>query len=135
MKLLAAILVFMIAAQPVQAGSCDMQSSGDPATHGGTQPHGTSPIMDHGSDHGLDHGAADPNAHECCHAGETTEGNGHSDCANGVFCGSCMAGVVAVTAFPEPLDALNASYRPATNAGLLFTRHTSPPYRPPIHNS
>lgn len=131
MKFLAAILVFMIAAQPVKAAVCDMHPSGEGMTHSGMSDQGAGQDTGHGAGHD-DGGAA---GHDCCNTGQGEDSDRHSACANGVFCGSCVAGLSAVAALPEAPGFLNATYRPVTVEGLLGTRHTSPPLRPPIPNS
>jgi len=131
MKFLAAILIFMIAAQPVQAGVCDMQSSGEGVSHFGMADHGAEQDRAHGADHQAG-GTAD---HHCCNPVQGGDSDSHSDCANGVFCGSCVAALSALTAFQEAPGFLNAAHRPVTGEGQLTTRHTSPPLRPPIQNS
>lgn len=131
MKFLAAILVFMIAAQPVKAAVCDMHPSGEGMTHSGMSDQGAGQDTGHGAGH-QDGGTA---SHDCCSTGQGGDSERHSDCANSVFCGSCVAGLSAVAPLPEAAGFLNASYRPVTVEGLLASRHPSPPLRPPIQNS
>jgi len=65
MKLLAALLVFMIAAQPVQAGFCDLDLSD------GAEPHT-----------GMVHDAAMASSdHDCCQSPDTEDGRVCSDMA------------------------------------------------------
>lgn len=112
MKLLAAMLVLMIAAQPVQAGFCDMDLSGDSSSHAGMQ-------------HGMD---TDSSAHDCCQSPDRDRDMGCSD----MPCGTCVAGVLAIppaSSLPAltPVGALINLYE-----GVITPSHSSPPFRPPI---
>jgi hypothetical protein len=142
MKLLAAILVFMIAAQPVQAGFCDMQPSGDSAAdtamHQDGMPH--SGMQHSGMQHsgmqysGMQHsGAGHPSGHDCCERGNKDKAAPGTGCGHNTTCGSCSAGLSAA-AVPsvEILTSWNSEYRPAMLASHVVIRHTSPPFRPPI---
>jgi hypothetical protein len=122
MKLLAAILVFMIAAQPVRAGFCDMQPSGDSAAHGSMQ-HG-------GMQHDMP-GEGHP-AHDCCApAGE----DGGENCDSMVQCGACSVAAAAVFALPAIGPVPDLAFRSGLNDSDVPPSHASPPYRPPIHIS
>jgi len=115
MKLLTALLVFMIAAQPVQAGFCGMGSSGDSGPHAAMQ-HDQEP---------------QPAGHDCC---QTPDSDGDQNCSE-MPCGSCATGLQAV-----PLAAQLVAIRPVTQhfslgEGWVSPSHTSPPFRPPISNS
>jgi hypothetical protein len=122
MKLLAAILVFMIAAQPVQAGFCDMQPSGDSAAHAGMQHDGIQHDMQ---------GKGQP-AHDCCApAGEDGGGN----CDNMVQCGACSVAAAAVFVLPAIGPVPDLVFRSCLNDSDVPPSHASPPYRPPIHIS
>ena len=120
MKLLVALLVLMIAAQPVQAGFCYMDLSGGPGDHAG---------MNHGSDAG-------EAAHGCCQspAGDSgsTSGPGTETGCSDMPCGTCVASVAAI----PPARCL-AALAPVgahvqLGAGLVTPSHASPPFRPPI---
>ena len=119
MKLLAALLVFMIAAQPVQAGFCDTEPSGSSNAHAG---------MQHG-------GAPEHGAHDCCQSpGADSESDGGADCSD-MRCGSCVAGAQAIppaAALPTPAPSM-----PLERLGTdgICPSHASPPFRPPIHIS
>ena len=80
MKLLAATLVFMIAAQPVQAGFCDMEMGSDAAAGPG-QHHPEKAADDHG----------------CC---DPSDGDDRLPCSERMHCGSCSIGVAAIPHFP-----------------------------------
>ena len=112
MKFLAAFLVLMIAAQPVQAGFCDMDVGGDsPAAAG-----------QHHSD-----GASD--GHACCDKNDDSDG---PSCSDRMHCGSCATGVAALlpATLPASLPELGS---PAPFAGgVIAPAHAAPPYRPPI---
>jgi hypothetical protein len=60
MKLLAPILVFLIAAQPAAAGFCDMDAAGDSPAQAAMAHHGETQGMD------------DSGSHDCC---DTERGN------------------------------------------------------------
>jgi hypothetical protein len=119
MKLLAAILVFMIAAQPVQAGFCDMQPSGGSAAHAGMQHDG----MQH------DKQSEPPPAHDCC---APTGADGSGNCDNMVQCGACVAAVAVVSAVPAIGSVPDLAFRSFLNDSDVPPSHASPPYRPPI---
>ena len=112
MKLLAAILVFMLAAQPVQAGFCDMDS--DAVAAPGQQHH---PETDSNDDHG------------CC---DPSDGDDRLPCSERMHCGSCSIGVAAIPIAAVPASAPQWSAPLALSDGVLAPSHASPPYRPPI---
>jgi hypothetical protein len=125
--MLSVMLVMLIAAQPVQAGFCDMQPSG-----GATQAFS----MQHtGMQHaGMQHDGMpsepghDSNSHDCC-----LSANPESDpgCAGLDQCGSCTAGLAAVPALSRACALPAASDRVLPVAGQLAPSHAAPPYRPP----
>jgi hypothetical protein len=120
MKILVAILVFLIAAQPVGAGFCDMDASGGSP--------GQAAMTHHGATQGMDqHGG-----HDCCDTGRGDDTRTAPGCGHDMNCGSCVTGMSAVLAFHEPLAARLPAYRPVPTQSQLFTRHTAPPFRPPI---
>lgn len=123
MKLLAIILVFMIAAQPATAGFCDMESPGEAAGHAGMQHHASGQEMER-------HGG-----HDCCDPGRAGDSGPSPDCGFGMDCGYCVSGVTAVTVLPYLAAMPVPVHRPAATPGALITRHTSPPFRPPIYVS
>jgi hypothetical protein len=113
MKLLAAFLVFMIAAQPVQAGFCglDLQGSSSPE-----------PAQQHHPDPSTE-------GHACCDPADDTEA---PRCADRQHCGSCATGVAAIPVAPAPAAPPEwASPAPLTG-DRIAPAHTSPPFRPPI---
>lgn len=118
MKFLAAIMVFMIVAQPAQAGFCDMMQSGGQAD------------MDHAAMHHGDGGGAA--GQDCC---APDDGNSHSDCDNMAQCGSCTAGLaMIVTTYGQPAAPL--AMQPVLQSdGCIAPSHSAPPFRPPTHIS
>lgn len=113
MKLLAAILVFLIAAQPVQAGFCDMDMQGNPDAAQEQQHHSESESDRHG----------------CCDPSEGEEG---LPCSDKMHCGSCSTSVAAIPIAAVPAAAPGWTTPAPLNSGVIAPSHTSPPYRPPI---
>jgi hypothetical protein len=112
MKLLAALLVFMIAAQPVQAGFCDLDLSD------GAEPHT-----------GMVHDAAMASSdHDCCQSPDTEDGRVCSDMAQ---CGPCATAIPAVLPIQMVLFAPVGNYRCWLDDGALTPSHSAPPFRPP----
>ena len=117
MKLLAVILVLTIAAQPVQAGICDMMQPDSQADmHAGMQ-----------------HDGGDAAAgHDCCEP----DGDGQaSDCDNMVRCGSCVAGVAGIAMPQSQASSPVAIHLTPLGDGSISPSHTAPPFRPPTHIS
>lgn len=113
MKLLAAILVVLIAAQPVQAGFCALDASGDDDPHA---------AMQHGH-------ATDDGGHSCC---QTSGADENQDCGATMPCGSCAAGLLAPLFVPPTTTLwLSADYA-VSSEGLVLPSHATPPFRPPI---
>lgn len=113
MKFLSALLVLMIAAQPVQAGFCDMELHGDATATAGQQHHPGEPAGDH----------------SCC---DPADGDDGTTCSDRLHCGSCAGTVAAVAAGPSvaaPPD--RATPWPLSGEGITPS-HARPPYRPPI---
>ncbi|MDX1380276.1 MAG: hypothetical protein R3233_04105, partial [Xanthomonadales bacterium] len=99
MKLLAAILVFLLAVPPVQGGFCDMggMDTADSAGRHASMHHGAD-ADDSGHDRARNEGAG----HACCApAGQRGQPDSGSGCAD-MPCGSCSLGVQAVP-FATPL--------------------------------
>jgi len=120
MKLLALILMFVIAAQPVGAGFCDMESAGETADHTAMSQHGATQENDSHS------------GHDCCDPGLVGDNRPASDCNFDMDCGFCVAGMSAVAPLPNQLSFWLRVYRSSAILRPLITRHTSPPFRPPI---
>lgn len=112
MKMLVAMLVLMIAAQPVQAGLCDMDLSGDPTSHAGMQQR-----MD-----------ADSSAHDCCQSPDRDRDMGCAD----MPCGTCVAGVQAIPAAASLPALAPVGVYIDLHEGVITPSHSSPPFRPPI---
>lgn len=112
MKVLVALLVFMIAAQPVQAGFCGLDLSG------AADPHAS---MQHGQ--GLD-----ASSHDCCQPADADDPDqGCSD----MPCGTCTAGVQAA-AFAAHLAVQLLTFRETVlSEGQVTPSHSYPPFRPP----
>lgn len=117
--MLAAILMFMIAAQPVQAGFCDMQPSGDAAAHAG---------MGH---EGMQHDTQEDGrqGHDCC---APSDEDGKDSCDNMILCGTCSVATAAVSVVPTIAPVPELALRSYLNDSGLPPSHASPPYRPPI---
>jgi hypothetical protein len=113
MKFLAAILVCMIAAQPVQAGFCDMDMGRDSSPDAGQQHHPDGPS----------------DGHACCDPEDDSEG---STCSDRMHCGSCATGVAAILPayLPASLPVLAGPL--PLSGGVIAPAHDAPPYRPPI---
>jgi len=123
MKLLAVILVFMIAAQPATAGFCDMGSPGEAAAHAGMSHHASGQDTD-------SHGG-----HDCCDPDRGGDSGPSPDCGLGMDCGYCVSAVTAVAVSPYLATSPPPVHQPSATHGALITRHTSPPFRPPIFAS
>jgi hypothetical protein len=121
----------MIAAQPVQAGFCDMQPSGDSAANAAMQHSGMKQGDMQHSD--MQHsGSSHPSGHDCCDPGNEDHAAPDSDCGHNTACGSCPNGLSAAVASVEIPTAWNSAYRPRATSSYVEIRHTSPPFRPPI---
>ena len=117
MKLLAAILVFMIAAQPIPAGFCDMmQSDGHADMHAGMQHDGSDAAS----------------GHDCC---KPNDGDQDSNCDNMAQCGSCAAGLAGIASLQGQLAAPVATHLVLLGDGRISPSHAAPPFRPPTHIS
>jgi hypothetical protein len=117
MKLLAVILVLMIAAQPVQAGICDMtQSDGQTDMHAGMQHDGGDAAS----------------GHDCCEPDGSDQGSG---CDNRVQCGSCAAGLAGISSLQGPVATPVATHLVLLGDGRISPSHAAPPFRPPTHIS
>lgn len=125
MKLLAAILVFLLAAPPVQAGFCDMEAAnGEPPHHAGMQ-HGDASERD-----------ATPAGHDCCKGGGDRALDGaDSNCSTMLHCGACVAGFVALNAVVISATAPLRSACFVAGSEPLTPSHAALPYRPPIRFS
>jgi hypothetical protein len=113
MNFLATLLVLMIAAQPAQAGFCDMEPSGNVSAHAGMQ-------------HDQDPGST---AHDCCSPADFDEDQGCTDMVPCGFCGSGVLAVAFVAHFDTPLLWADQN---ALGHGCILPSHTSVPFRPPI---
>ena len=116
MKSLAVILGLMIVAQPVQAGVCDMEETGDPLQHAG---------MLHDS-------ADDSSPHNCC---QPSDSDDSADCADMAQCAPCASATAVVPSVAPTSAPELAQHRPWSHSGQLALSHTSPPFRPPKHRS
>lgn len=113
MKLLSALLILMIAAQPVQAGFCDMESEGGSAAKASEQHHPGDSSGDHG----------------CCDPTDSDSGSTCSDRMHCGFCGGTAAAIPAGSVLAAPPDW--AGPLPLSD-GVVTPSHARPPYRPPI---
>jgi hypothetical protein len=113
MNWLAVILGLLIAAQPLQAGFCDMEATADAAPHAG---------MQHDSDQRA-------SGHDCCQPPDSEESR---DCNDMLQCAPCATALPAVPAmFPEVRYA-GDPHRAGPDHGRLTPSHSVPPFRPPI---
>lgn len=103
----------MIAAQPVQAGFCDMDLSGSGADTAPPQHH-----QDGGADE-----------HGCCEPPETEE---DQCCGDRLDCGFCSSGVSAAPGVGTTPVVPESPILPMLNGGGIAPSHSAPPYRPPI---
>lgn len=132
MKLLSVILVLMIAAQPVQAGFCDMGPSDGAAQQAPMQndeQHDGHRDGQRGMQHDQQHGSgAQASGHDCCDAQGSRP---DQDCDGFSHCATCIAGLAALPVQDGPAAALHYAYRLPLTEGQVPPSHTSPPYRPP----
>jgi hypothetical protein len=108
MKFLILMLVLTISAQPLQAGSCDMDM-GQEASHHSEQSENT--------------------GHDCCDSDDSESPKG---CDLNTHCGFCSANL---SALPNTFKANSGwvnHYSPGLSSGLVLPSHSSPPFRPPI---
>ena len=109
MKILALILVLAISAQPLQAGTCDMDMSQESTHH-------TEQAKDSG--------------HDCCKTDDPDSPG--QNCDGNMHCGFCNANLPAL----QPLLRVSSPWAQAHVRGLdsgeLLPSHSSPPFRPPI---
>jgi len=112
MKYMLLAIFVLFAAQPVQGSVCDMCDD-QRSTH-----------SQHGNMHDGDMAGMD-----CCdHEPAGTE----DGCGSSMHCGSCSAGVVAITLSSENIS-FGQSTQPALEArSAPLSRFHSPPFRPPI---
>jgi hypothetical protein len=121
MKLLPAILVFLLTFPPVQAGFCDMDQGTGDAQHASMQ-HGDGGKHD-----------TQPTGHDCCGSpGDGGRDDADSDCGNMLQCGACVAGLAALTATVTAAAAPLRTARVVAGTEALAPSHGALPYRPPI---
>lgn len=124
MKILSVILVLMIAAQPVQAGFCDMGPSDGAAQHTPMQHDGQ-----HDGQHGMQHGSGAPaSGHDCCDAQVSRP---DQDCEGLSHCATCIAGLAALPVQDGQAAAGHYAYRLPLTESQVPPSHSAPPYRPP----
>ena len=110
MRVLVLFLILAISAQPLQAGSCDMD-----VEHGQESSHHMEPS-------GLD-------GHDCCDPESTDSSEG---CDGGMDCGFCFVSVSALSGPPRIAVFWSHHDMPETGSGVVLPSHSSPPFRPPI---
>lgn len=110
MKWLIFILVLLIAAQPVQAGVCAMDTGDDPPTA-----------------HHADMAAS--SGHACC---DTDDTDPRDACDTGMNCGMCFVSVSALPMIPRVEPAWSRPVYGEFSTGVILPSHSSPPFRPPI---
>lgn len=122
MKYVFLAIFVLIASQPMQVSSCDMDDTRQTSQHG-------SDNIDHGNmDHGnMDHGGG--NEMDCCDHDPAVPSD---NCDSMVDCGLCTAAVMAFSVFT--MDAIFKTdtqlYLPDIDDPL--SRFKTPPFRPPI---
>jgi len=122
MKILILFLVLTITAQPLQAGTCDMDTN---------SARGSAMNMDHPMDHAMRHdvGSAQHQKHDCCDSGKT---DSQDSCDNAMNCGMCLAGHLAIPTGIR-LGLPPVDHGAATPVVTRFSsRPIFPPLRPPI---
>jgi hypothetical protein len=120
--MLSVILVLVIAAQPVQAGFCDMEPS-DGAPQPMNMQHAD--MQHEGMQHEMGHDGAN---HDCCASPDAESDPG---CDTLDQCGSCTAGTAAVPALNTPYAVPAFGSRVLLATDLVLPSHAAPPYRPP----
>lgn len=115
MKLWILILVLAISAQPLQAGSCDMDMEKNQET---------SHHMDHSD---MDH--SDHEGHKCCDSDESDSPTG---CDSNMNCGPCFVSVSMISNLTKLSAEFSHHYTPGLSSGVVLPSHTTPPFRPPI---
>ena len=110
------MLVLLLAAQPLAARYCDMDSSDSAAQHAG---------MQHGMQHGSD---PDEPGHACC---DSPAAQPDRDCDGFSHCATCVVGMTALPVHQAQLLAPGYAYRMPLIESRVPPSHTSPPYRPP----
>ena len=106
-----AIFVFL-AAQPLQASSCDMQSGQD-------MSHGQHGDMQHENEGGMD----------CC---DPDPSNPSGGCDSMSHCGASAAAGVTIDTSPVGVAHPASSHDHLANSGHPLSCFKSPPFRPPI---
>jgi hypothetical protein len=85
--------------------------------------------------HGETQGMDDSGSHDCCDTERGNEADPAPGCGHDMACGLCVIATSAVPALPEVFAGGAPAHRPVPAQSQLFTRHTSPPLRPPINVS
>jgi hypothetical protein len=111
MKYLVLLLILAITAQPLQAGSCDMESD-HADSHSMEQ-------MDHGSD-----GMPD-----CC---DSDDEEIRADCDIQMSCAACALATPAVSGLQCTSLMSLAGFPQTISAGEITPDHSCPPFHPPI---
>lgn len=124
--MLSVLLMLLIAAQPVQAGFCDMKPSNGAPQQIGAQHAG----MQHGSMQtgAQAEGEQDAAGHDCCAAADP---EASTECDTMDQCGFCTVGTAAVPALDTPFAAPTFDYRAMMGADQITPSHALPPFRPP----
>lgn len=112
MNWLAVILGLLIAAQPLQAGFCDMGATADPVSHAG-----------------MLHDAGErASGHDCCQPPASEDSR---DCAGMSQCAPCATAPTAVPVTSAEMRYAGDPHRAWPNDGRLMPSHSVPPFRPP----
>lgn len=116
MKLLILILILAISAQPLQAGSCDMDLEKNQETSHDMSQMGQ---MDH----------SDDQKHDCC---DTSDTDSEEGCDSQMKCGFCFATVPALPSLNKFNTIWAHQFSLDISPGLILPSHSSPLFRPPI---
>ena len=124
MKFLAAMMVFMMLAQPAQAGVCAMMQPGGQADMNRADMHHAG--MHHADMHHKGDGGTA--GHDCC---APDDGDRNSNCDNMAQCGSCTAGLAMIATMHGQAAAPIAPQHVLLSDGCIAPSHSVPPFRPP----
>jgi hypothetical protein len=108
MRFLIIMLVLAIGAQPLQAGSCDMETDQESSHH-----------MDQSINTG----------HDCC---DSDKPDAPPNCDSEMHCGYCTSAVSSLPLAFRIDNGWMSAYSLNLSSGLVAPSHSSPPFRPPI---
>ncbi len=111
MKTLILILVLAVSAQPLQAGSCDMETNQEAALH-------LKQMENAGDD-----------MPDCC---DSERANSQQDCDQQMYCSFCSAGVSTKSDLQSVAVIWITLYTQDITSGKIRPSNSHPPFRPPI---